>query len=379
MDPLIAALSHVDATSLATVVHVGAGDGRHIAAYRARKVRRLVLVEGDSQLHPSLRAAAQGQEGVEVLADAIGAGDGEGRWHRFSVRRLNGLHGPGEVQQVYPGLRQTAAEAVPVRTLADLLASVAASAITRPTNLLVLDLPGPLCDLLAAVPEPLFDAFGWVFVRGPQRALLAGADTADAVQEWLRQRHFAAAWTDTRSDPLWASHLLRLDTTGRQLASLRARLKEREVQVEGLESAQRQLQQTQAELRQKRSELTQRVATLELELRSQAESLTRVREQLKTASERAKAAEQAELLAKQRNEQIVRLRKELEDTRQTALATSRLNLLHDAELRDLQARYETIQREHATQQALLSRLEAHVAAAAQHTRELEGGGLADTR
>lgn len=330
-DSLSRGIAHIDAKALSTVVHVGAGDGRCIDAYRRRPPSRLVLVEGDPAARRRLAVAAATLAGTEVRGDIVGAAAGSGEWIDCSVRRFSGLHRPARLMDYYPGLGTRAPLPVAVRSLCDVLADCAVPDSRRMSTALVLDLPGALRAALDAVPPSLLDAFGWILLRAPREALHEGADVAADVLAWLDDHYYRPQWSDTESDPLWETHLLHLDTAGRRIARLTADLataaRERLAAERGL-----------AELRSRQQQLTRRAEAAEAAEKELASLKTR----LQSTAERAKVADDMEMLARQRNEQINRLKKELGEARQTASATSRLNLLRDADLRDLQARYVTL-------------------------------------
>lgn len=245
---LVTWLNRID-DALGCVVHVGAGAGAILESYAAlptaKRLRKLVLIEGDPEAARSLERAAAPYASVQVLPTPVAAHSGPMVWNRFSLRTLNGPLDASALTSIYPRLRRTQTTTLHCEAFADVLTTLdlTSSESERLVNALVFDVPGQESLLLAAMPPALLRQFQAVLLRGCRMPLPPNGHVAAAAQERLLQQHFAAAAQQEHEDTLWPEVLMRFDATGyelshlrQQVARLEAALKESNRAAQELES-----------------------------------------------------------------------------------------------------------------------------------------------
>lgn len=350
MDALGELLGKLPSTRLDALVHVGRCEAALMEAYRARRPRRLVIVDGT----PGRRPARAPLDGVEWIEAAVSAAGGPGQWHRSNLRRIDGLLKPIEASPLYPGLRLR--DAVPVETTAfgALIEQMRIADGPRRQNVLVLDLPGLDANLLAPLEGQDRRTFGWVLLRTAARPLHEAATPFDVAQDRLERAGYRPVAHDARSEPAWPVVLLGDDPAARELARLRAELTQARAAV-----AERDAKL--AVLERERTALQLRVEAQTRDLRDQQARIA------KLGTDRTQAGER-------QAEQARKLEHELAEIRQASQRTVRLLHLRDADLRDLQQRYRELLAAREAQQQTLHELGHHLRAAAEEWQRGAGEG-----
>jgi hypothetical protein len=250
MNSIVEILSRLPERPLTTVVQVGVGSV--MPDYRALKLRRLVLIEGDSEHAAALAPQVDAVPGAQLVASAVGPAAGRVDWHRYNLPSLNGPLKRDALQAVYPRMRLLESNSVPARSLGEVLD---ATAVDRPAAL-VFDVPGQEEALVAALRHEQLARFDWFVLRGgrPEPGGAAGL----AVQR-LQAHGCSVAWSNTDSEPLWPLTALRFDADRLEAQTLRERAS----------ALERQLQQQAREL----DELRDEVGRLRFERQQQLDPL----------------------------------------------------------------------------------------------------------
>lgn len=338
-----------------TVVHVGAGDGSTLDAYLQLPVHRLVLAEADPEAAAALQVRFAGHPEAELHRAVLAPEAGACTWHRFNVRRFNGIVPPSPaLLGFYPGLRMRDGLPVTASGFSAWLQGLDIDPATANSNLLVLDLPGLEAALLQGLPPKALDPFAWLVLRGAAAALQPpGGDVAVAL-EWLDQRGYRDGGDgdgdDAASDPLWPVHVLKIDPLSRRNDRLTQALAREREQAARQQGVLRELQ-GQAAAHSKTLERIQ--ADLDAQTQRAAEGEGRL-----AAAKRshAEAIAEHESQLKRLQEQLQRLNRDLVEARQTASQAVRLNVLRESDLRELQSRYEGLLDERQRQHELLAQL-----------------------
>jgi exonuclease VII small subunit len=296
---------------LGTLVHIGAGNGRDLEGYDALAPDRLVLVEGDPDAAAELQRRVAHLPWAEVHARPVAAQAGPLAWNRYTLPGLNGPLQTGTLSAFYPRLRLFESRTLDAVALPELLAGLSLELEPGRVHVLVLDVPGQEGSLLASLPQQQIVKFGFVLLRGVREALLPwGCASTQAVGQ-LRAGCFDVMAGAVEQEPLWPVALLRFNAQRHQTEQLEQRL-----------------QSIQA------------------------------------------ALEASNKIAADRAAQIQQLTKELTEARQTVNLSVKMQALREADLRDLQGRYQTTLQEQQSQHELLTRLGQRLTTANQYFHQL---------
>lgn len=123
-----------------TIVHFGAGRCRELSYYRARTDRRIVLVEANPRLAAVLTARTKRMQNVAVLPCAVASASEVTQLRVYSMPSYSSLRKAVGALEYYPGLRQVAEVAVPVRSPVAVLSEIEYSDSSR--LCIVVDTPG---------------------------------------------------------------------------------------------------------------------------------------------------------------------------------------------------------------------------------------------
>jgi len=337
MTPLFDLLSRWPGGPLATIVHLGAGRGADLEGYARLSPGRVVLVEGDAETVADLRSSARARRWAEVHAVAVAPQSGELAWHRFNVSALNGPAEPIGLSAFYPRLR--ALDSLPAQAIAlsEFLQGLALA--DKGDHMLVFDLPGQEEALLASLPQELLSRFAGVALRGCGVKTSGLGDAVETVAHQLKSRYFRPIAAVAEDEPLWPVHLLIFDAAAQERDRLQAH-------VQALNDELQDARAWQAEL----------------------EELRQVREQLQRDHEAVLTDRQAQ--AREAAEREAQLNGELHEARQTASLSVKLQMLRDADLRELQSRYEAVQQQQQQQHELLTKLAQRLSVATRYFEQL---------
>jgi hypothetical protein len=206
-------------------------------------------------------------------------------------------------------------------------------------HLLVVDLPGQEKALLASLPDALLSRFAGIVLRGCGVKTSGLGDPVETVARQLKSRYFRPVATVADAEPLWPVHLLAFDAGAQERDQLQAH-------VQTLNGELQEAQARQAEL----------------------EALRQAHEQLQRDHEAAVSDRQAQ--AKHAAEREAKLKHELAEARQTASLSVKLQLLREADLRDLQSRYQAVKEQQQQQHELLTKLAQRLSVATQYFEQL---------
>lgn len=222
MHRMLDAIRHSDRSRLGTVVLIGAGKGDGVDQLLALNPQRLVLVDGDIKQAAALRRRFAGYPNIQVFGDALAPEAGLRDWHRYQMRRLNGLLGPGDgLRELYP--RLSAPEVSPVQAVAmsawfERLGVQMAVGVEQSHNVLMFDIAGAEARLLESLTPRQFDSFPWVIVRTASRTLYQYASTLEGVRARMAKIGYNVVAENT-STALWPIELYHGDPRVRRLAA----------------------------------------------------------------------------------------------------------------------------------------------------------------
>lgn len=342
-----------------TVLVIGAGASVPVDALSAHAPKRIVCIEPHPHKVKSLRRVAGP---VEVIEAAVGSAPGTGQLVEYNFGEMDSLHPPTGARALFPGLRRVGEFEVPVMSVDQLAA--AASLDARARNLLVIDAPAESLPVLEGLTRSGdIQAFAFVIARTSSVPLYRDAASSEALEAWASGTDFIMRADTRTADPdLW--HVL-------------------------LEAAQAPKTRTSSKGKSQSAKTTARKdsgpADKEQALAEQLEAQTQLRKEAarerdnaRKAAKRAKARidklteglEKAELRVcelseqcrqldelKARNSELEQALQESEKTADRAQSDLRVSLrmqrLSQADLHDLQARYERLLSEKSEVDALL--------------------------
>lgn len=303
MTDLSTHLASLSADAVRTVVHIGAGDGLGLDAYRELAPQRLILIEGDPDTAELLGDAARDLPGAEIHCVALAPVTGALPWNRYNLRFLNGPLDAGALTRLFPRLRRIGNTRLEARAISDFIEDLALTPTGEGEALLVLDVPGQEHALLEALQLRLAGRFDLILLRSARPGLLPGA-AAGGADGLLQSLHYRSLPTDDAGDPLWITRLWRFDrqaaeragyaariaTLESDLATARAESADCAARLDQLAKAHEQLKAQapgqQAELQQARQSLA--------DAKAQLEALGKARdEQARLAADRAAQLDQA--------------------------------------------------------------------------------------
>jgi hypothetical protein len=223
MTDLSAHLASLPADALHTVLHVGAGDGSDLDAYRALAPQRLILVEGDPDTAELLGDAARDLSGSEIHSAVLAPTAGLLAWNRYNLRFLNGPLDASGLARLFPRLRRLGTTRLDAQAIGDFIESLALTPPGEGKSLLVLDVPGQEHALLEALQPRLASRFDAILIRSARPGLLPGSEPGDT-DRLLQSLHYRSAPADDADDPLWTTRLWRFDRQAAERAGYAARI-----------------------------------------------------------------------------------------------------------------------------------------------------------
>lgn len=134
---------------LGTVLHLGAGRGAMLDAALGTQAARIVLVEPSPAEAAALAHRGASDDRIAVIPAAIGTETGRATLHLFNMPALSSLRAPAGLQDLFPGLRETAAVEVDTFCVADLLDQVPLP--EGQPHVLILDTPGEEMTVLTGL------------------------------------------------------------------------------------------------------------------------------------------------------------------------------------------------------------------------------------
>jgi hypothetical protein len=378
------------------VVHVGAGTGAVATRYAEWEVASVVLVEADEGLHDKLKAAVQGRPGWSAIAALVSDTGGSKDFYVATNSNESGVLSPERLASIWRNLKTKEKCSVQATTLASLLYDASRPADT--INWAIIDcipaLPivkgsGRLldeCDVLVArvvldesylagegARKVELDAF--LSTRG-FRCLAWEEDLQPAVGMALYVRDWKASLRScmaalqahgsehTELTRGWQERLEHVNKAHNEQVQLMAHGQQ---EVEQLTQARDEQAKLAAE---RQAQLEQFKKTVDEQTRMAAERLQHVEQITKTqAALDQQVAQLKEQLEKQANNEAS-LKHELVDARQTATLSVKLQALREADLKDLQSRYQASLSTQENQHQLLVKLSERLSLASSYFHQL---------
>lgn len=203
------------------IVHVGAGRGAELAAYRGFPRTRILLLEPQAEMVARLREAASVMPNAEVLQQAVAERSGEALLHLFNLPQFSSLPEPTGLTTLFPGLASTGAVTVDTVSFSDLVAQHGIDC--SGDNWLVLDAPGAesvlLCSLEA---HSLGRCFPRIFLHAGSEPLFEGAEPAGRLLERFHALGYEQVGTVDAADADLPAYHLRLNLAALEVARLQA-------------------------------------------------------------------------------------------------------------------------------------------------------------
>jgi FkbM family methyltransferase len=314
-------------SKLGTVLHLGAGACRELKGFLQLKADKIALVEANPELADLLRLKVRGVEQAEVFSAAVAPTEGETTLSVLNNPRESSLRRPALLLKRYPNLTVTRDIPVPGITLHQLVERLSPAATC--CNLLMVELQGAELAVLNSTPVEILQKFSWIAIRTSAEALYDGGARLEEVDVILRGSGFDPVGS---AEPVltlpFQDVLYHYDARQDELQALNAVLGEREKTIHAL---------------------TQSLIEHERQNKELEQLLERRLRQLRMADERQSETAR---LTRERDQ----LAAEVVEARQAASLSMKLQTLREADLKDLQSRYETTRSIQQTQHELLVKL-----------------------
>lgn len=182
-------------TGLPTAVHtllvVGAGAGDDLAAWRAQKPKRLVLVEPNPELARVLSKKIRAQAGEELITKACLARDANTAGLQIlSMALESGLFSPAKaLREFWPNLAVAKIIQVEAESICSLVSGLGLN--PQENNALILDAPGAEAELLQALmASPDSKSFSTISVRTAPKPLYESGTCQETVEAALRSAFY---------------------------------------------------------------------------------------------------------------------------------------------------------------------------------------------
>jgi len=314
MRALLHSMASKGCSKLAVVMHLGAGAGRELEALDRFDPARVMMVEANPDFAQRLVSMTHGRRRVRVVASAVAPQAGSSTLRVLNNPRESSLLEPARLLAQMPNLRVARQLEVSCVTLRSLLEQAALP--PNGENLLLVELQGAELSVLSSVSAKTLQQFSWIAVRSSEEPLYEGGASLADVDKLLCAASFRAV-ARVQGETVWPYRevLYQRDLRAMQLKELGDRLQAQEQTISAL----------------------------------------REREQRLVALER----ERADLL------------RELEQARQGVELSTKLQVLREADLRDLQERYRQALAVQEKQRALAAQLGERLRSAAGYFRQLE--------
>lgn len=189
---------------LAHVVHIGAGAGEGVPAWREAGAKTITLIEGDPGIAELLEAQVGADDGVRVVQAVVSGDLRERAFRRMNFPDLNSLRAPTGLKELFPGLKTLSKELVqpvdPARLIAPL--DLPDAGAENGTNLLVIEAPGEALGILKALAAAdLLLRFDMIHLTEAREPLYNKAPPAADILSYLLEAGFSGAFEDNPDDP----------------------------------------------------------------------------------------------------------------------------------------------------------------------------------
>ena len=312
------------------------------------------------------------EAGTDWIVGLPGKAAGESELIRHSLLGLVSLR-PAlpALYDLFPALQEIGRFTTPTIAPDDLGRRIAG--LAQPV-LLIVDTPGAERDVLEAFEAAQgLERIGIIRLRCGAEPFFEGAWSCEEALAWLSARHFRViARNDV--DPEWPEITLEVDFQGRRIASLEDAFAQRDAALtetrKGLAGLQAEVEALRGEVAGRTARLTEvegALAQREADLGGVRDALAQ-RDAALTETRKGLAGLQAEVAGRtarlteveaalaQRDATLTETRKGLDDCKADLSVTLRMQMLTQADLRDLQERYREADRQRQAQADLLQKL-----------------------
>lgn len=394
-----------------TILVVGAANGGDLQNWRLLGSQHLVLIEAHPDLAAELSRRIDATRNEQVWSMAVTPSQqDDALLHVCNNPRYSSLQRAHELDIYFPSLRMMGETRIPACAFHEAVRRSGATGSAP--NLLVLAAPGQSVDLIRSIPPEQLQVFEWIIVHASSVPLYEG-DDAEASLDGLKAAGYESVQEDLDAIHPDRTVLLRRDDTRVRLSQLESRMKQlAEERVHLLAQHKAELDKAMAALAGEKklaadrhaqiqaltqerdaqvkladdhkAELDKAMATLAEEKKSSADWRTQIQTQAQERDAQAKASVQqkAELerSLQASSESNAALRAELATVKQTASLSVRLQTLREADLKDLQDRYQSLLGQYEAQRELLLQLNEKLSAASNyfHLLSSEGSRNSDT-
>ncbi|EAR07911.1 hypothetical protein MED297_15315 [Reinekea sp. MED297] len=273
---------------------VWVGAGKASTPKNVEQFDRAFLIEGRLSQAEHLRDRFKDNPKVQVLAKVVNAQASEQSFYQLNIAEYSALHEPGELYELYPGIKVESAESQQSTSIDDLLSDIH-EAIGESQSTLLLDTPDIAFALVQKLIETQWlDKLATVTVAVTPNSLYKGNEGGDidgllALAGWIPKQ------TD-RDDPEWQYISYEPNPLAGQVKELKQALKK---EFEEKETAQQSLQRLEAQLEEK-SQSNAKLAKQEAELKHQLAQLQEKVKQQPAAEELEKLKQTQQAIAKER-------------------------------------------------------------------------------
>lgn len=182
-----------------SVVYLGAGNGESLNELLAQvQADHWHLVEGDRKIYKRLQQATDTLESNDKikLHNCVVSDDGTQKtWFSYNLGEFSGLKKAKDLAKLFPGIKLKHQTAVDTEALPNFLEQLELT--SKENNLLIIDLPGQVLELIEAIlkagQKPLFSQL--VLTATKERVFEHGG-TLERIQQWLDKQGY-----HTRNEP----------------------------------------------------------------------------------------------------------------------------------------------------------------------------------
>ncbi len=404
--------NHIETLSkpIGNLVHIGAGQCSELSTYLRLSPQKIILIEPDEQQAEHLKSITQDNNNIDILTCAIADTEAQKTLYVLSNPRDNSLLKPKEILTHYPSLQIKQEQLLTTQTLTDVLQAYTFDDSYQ--HILILELQGLEYSVIQSTARDVIQQFNGIILRASTEklyqheqqentiALLESISFDHTHQEDEKYSTLFTRLFFQRNDDKIALALavesqdqLQKIMTDQKSDIEKAnkvnneQLKEIEVLTANIES-QGQLQKVIADQKsdiEKASKVNNEQLEISIKQLKEIEELTKtielqndIEKSNKTKEEKTKTdIEQLNKTIKEQKEKLKtradteeKHQRELEQARETASLSVKLQILKEADLKDLQQRYKKSILAQESQHKLLNKLTDRLSIAADYYHQL---------
>ena len=287
-----------------TIVHLGAGTCSELDNWLAANPRRVLLVEANPAMVRRLNAAAQRDQRIQIINQAVAGEAGASTLRVFNMPALSSLREPTGLLELFPGLRTERELDVEVIEPCTFIESLELEPDRK--HWLVIDTPGQEADIVNALHVGgQLKHFERIVLRCGVEALYQGSAPAGEILEQLKEAGYDIAQRDD-SDPDHPCWSLQRNTLRLENQALRQQIAELEQQTQVLT-------QSRDEHTKKAEERQQALKALEKDKQGLEKKIAELEAQ---TQELAQSRDEQRKKSEERQDEIAGLKKSVKDARQ---------------------------------------------------------------